>query len=179
VSVNGFCTAIVQLPSDNQDLINWLPFVALCSGAPEIAYVLLWKPFSAPYTRASIAARIWWIISPHNWRDSVAHRSSTLAFEHFNIFCSQHIPFFRYNHWSELCSALRDRFQWLCWLTRRENSHNARTAPITISSDAFSAAVFTSTLEESRIGTQLTARVLIIPWISYLARCHCSMKQRV
>jgi hypothetical protein len=38
------------LPFDHQYLNKWLPLGGLFSGAPEIAYVLLWKPFK-PHTQ--------------------------------------------------------------------------------------------------------------------------------
>jgi len=61
--------------------------------------------------------------------------------------------------------AVGDNSEWCSWLTIRENSHNARTAPITSSSEAVSTAVFLSSLEPSRFGAQFTASVLIMPWI--------------
>ena len=48
----------------------------------------------APYTRASIAARISWILCSHDWWDSVVKRSLTLAFAEFDIFSSWKIHFF-------------------------------------------------------------------------------------
>jgi hypothetical protein len=55
-------------------------------------------------------------------------------------------------------------------MTSRENSHNALTAPVTISSEAVSATVFPASWELSRIGAQFTASVLIMPWTSFLCQ---------
>jgi hypothetical protein len=52
VSLDGFHDPIAQLPSDNQHHIKWLPLVGLYSGASELFYVLLWKPF-LPHTQWS------------------------------------------------------------------------------------------------------------------------------
>jgi len=60
-------------------------------------------------------------------------------------------------------TAVRDRSESFCWQTSRENSHNACTAPITISSEAVSAGVFPSSLQQSRIGAQFIASDLIMP----------------
>jgi len=46
------------------------------------------------------------------------------------------------------------------------NTNNARTARITISSEAVSAAVLLASWEQSRVGAQFTAGGLIIPRIS-------------
>jgi len=45
VSLNGFSAPITQLSSDDQHPTKSLPLVGLYSGTPEIAYVLLWRPF--------------------------------------------------------------------------------------------------------------------------------------
>jgi len=45
VSLDEFCTPIAHLPSDDRHLTKWLPLVGLYSGAPEIACILLGKPF--------------------------------------------------------------------------------------------------------------------------------------
>jgi len=123
--------------------------------------------FSVPYSWTSIAAPILRIFCSHKWWDSLANSSSTLAFTDFDIFWSRKAPFFLYNRFSASSSAARVRSEWFCWLTSRENSHNARTAPITISSEADSAAVFLASWEQSRIGAQFTASVLIMPRISF------------
>ena len=123
--------------------------------------------FSAPNTWSSITVQILWIFCCRNWWNSQANCSSTLAFADFDIFSSRNAPFFLYNRFSALSSAVRDRSEWLCWLTSRENSHDAHTAPITISSEAVSATAFPSSLEQSRIGAQFTASVLIMPRISF------------
>jgi hypothetical protein len=47
---DGLWATIVQLSTDDQHLFKRLPLVGLCSGAPEIAYVLLWQPFQ-PHTQ--------------------------------------------------------------------------------------------------------------------------------
>ena len=54
-----------------------------------------------------------------------------------------------------------------CWFTGGENSQNARTAPIPIPSMAVSPAVFPSSGEQSRIGAQFTASVLMMPLMSF------------
>jgi len=120
------------------------------------------ETFSAPYTRASIVAQILWMFSSHNRWDSHANRSSTLAVTDFDIVCTRNIPFFCQSRLSALSGVLRDRFEWFCWLTSRENSPNARTAPIAISLEAVSTAVFPSSLAQTRIGAQFTASVLMI-----------------
>jgi len=83
--------------------------------------------FSTPYSWPFIAARIWWILFSRNWWDSLANISSTLAFADFDIVWSRKAPCFLKNHFSTSSSAARDRSEWFCWLTSRENSHNART----------------------------------------------------
>jgi hypothetical protein len=52
VSFDEYYAPIAQLPSNDQHLTKWLPLVVLYSGAPEIACVLLWKPFQ-PYIQGS------------------------------------------------------------------------------------------------------------------------------
>jgi hypothetical protein len=47
---NWFHTEIALFTSGNQHLTKWLPLYRLCSDAPEISYVWLWKPFQ-PYTQ--------------------------------------------------------------------------------------------------------------------------------
>jgi len=122
--------------------------------------------FSAPHTRTCIAARISWIFCFRNCSDSVANCSFTSAVADFNIFRSRKAPVFFWYCFSASSSAVRDRSGWFCWLTSRENSHNARTAPITISSEAVSAGVYLSFLEQSKIGVHFTASVLNMPQIS-------------
>jgi len=123
--------------------------------------------FSAPYSWSSIAARILWIICTRKWSDSLANGSGTVAFADIDIVCSRMAPFFLWNPFRVSSSAARDRSEWFCWLTRGENSHNACTAPITISSEAVSAALFPAFWERSWIGAQCTASVLIMPQISF------------
>jgi len=94
------------------------------------------ETFSAPYTRTCIAAQILLIFCLHNWRDSLANRWSTLPVTDFDIVCLWKMPFFWQNRMSALSSALRDISEWFCWLTGRENSHNACNALITISLEA-------------------------------------------
>lgn len=120
---------------------------------------------SAQYTRAPIAAQIFWIFYLCNWWDSVAKRLFTLALTDLNIFCCHKIHVFWYNHWSVLSGALRDRSKWLCWLTSRDNVHGGCTATITISSEDFYGAVFPSCLEQTWIGAKFASSVLIIPQI--------------
>jgi len=124
------------------------------------------ETFSAPYTRASTAAQFLETFCSHNWWDSLANRSFTLAFADFDIFCTRKIPFFWQNCVNASSSTLRDRSEWFCWLRSRENSHNVRTAPFTISSETFSTVVFPASWERSIIEAQFTASVLIIPRIS-------------
>jgi hypothetical protein len=50
MSPDGFRALITQLASDDQHLTKSCLLVGLCSGAPEIAYVWLWKPFQ-PHTQ--------------------------------------------------------------------------------------------------------------------------------
>jgi len=122
--------------------------------------------FSALYTRTSIAAQILWMFCACNWWKSLVNSSFTLAFADFDIFWSWKALFFMSTHFCASSSAVRDRFEWFCWLTSRENSHNACTAPNTISSKAVSAGVLLSSLEQSRIGAQFTASDLIMPRIA-------------
>jgi len=75
-------------------------------------------------------------------------------------------PFICRNCFSTTSSALRDRLEWLCWLTSREKSHNTHTAPITMSSEAVSATLFPSTLEQTSSGVQSAESILIMPQIS-------------
>ena len=105
------------------------------------------ESLSAPYRRASIAARILWIYGWLNCWDSVANWSSTLAFADFDIICCRNIAFFWWNRCSAASSSLSDRSESFCWPTSRDYSHNALTAPSTISSEAVSAAVYLSSLE--------------------------------
>jgi len=119
----------------------------------------------APHTRASIAAQTLWNFCSCSWWDPVANRSPTLDFADFDIFCSPKLCFFWCNPLSALSIAVMDRSEWVSRLTSRENSHNARPAPTAISSEAVSAAAFLSSLEQTRIGAQLTASVLIISLI--------------
>jgi len=123
--------------------------------------------FSASYSWTSIAAWILWIVCSHHLWDSLANWFATLAFAVFGIFCSRKALFLLKNRFSASCSAVRDRLEWFCWLTSRENSHNTRTSPITISSEAISATVFPPSWEQSRIGAQFTASVLIMPQMSF------------
>jgi len=125
--------------------------------------------FSAPYTWTSIEAQIIGIIWSCNSCYSLANCLSTLAFADFEIFCTQKALFFLQNRFSASSSAVRDRSEWFCWLTSVENVHDSRTAPITISSEAASIAVFLSLLELSRIDVQCTAGILILPLITF--RC--------
>ena len=125
--------------------------------------------FSAPYSWTSIAARILLIFCSCKRSDSLANSSSTLAFADFDMFSSRKASIFLKNRFSASSSAVRDRSEWFCWLTWRENSHNAHTAPITISSEAVSAIVFPPSWEQSRIEAQFTASVRIMPRISF----HC------
>jgi len=98
--------------------------------------------FTAPYSWICISAWILWIFRSRKWWDSFADSSSTLAFTDFDIFWPRKAPFILWNQFSGSSGAVRDRSKWFCWLTSRENSHDARTAPITISSEAVSATVF-------------------------------------
>jgi len=125
------------------------------------------ETFSAPYTCTSISAQILWIFCCRNWWDSPVNSSASLAIADFDIFCSRIAPFFLYTRLSSSSSAVRDTSQWFCWLTSRENSHKAHPAPITISSEAVSAAVFLSSLEQSRIGAKFNASVLIMSQIVF------------
>jgi len=122
---------------------------------------------SAAYTWLSIAERILWILCSRNQWHSLADHSSTVAFTVVNIFYSQKAPFFWGNAFSASSSIGRDRLEWFCWLTCRENSNNACTAHITISSEVLFATVFPSSLEHSTIGAQITARVLIMSRMSF------------
>jgi len=108
----------------------------------------------------------------HNWWDSVANRSSSLAFADFGIFSSRIICFFWYDRLSASSCASRDRSERCCWLRSREDWHIIHTASITIWSEAFCPAVFPPSLEQSRIGAKFTASVLIIPRISLPCQVH-------
>ena len=122
--------------------------------------------FLAQYTRTSIAMLIISIFCSCNWWDSVANCLSTLALADFNIFYSRNAHICFYIRFSSSSHAVRDRSEWFCWLTSRENSHNACTAPITISSQAVSTGVILSSLERSRIVAQFSTSVVIMPGIS-------------
>jgi len=122
---------------------------------------------AAPYSWTSIAAPILWNFCSHNSWDSLANSSSTLAIADFNIFSSWKAPFALQNLFSAPSSVARDRSEWFRWLTSRENSHNAHTAPILNSSEAVSTAVFQACWQQSRIGAQFTASVLIMPQLSF------------
>jgi len=75
---------------------------ALCQSASHLFVAACWAPFrctrnclhcvvvilSATYTWGSSAAQNLWIISYHNWRDSIANYSSTFMCEDFKMFCS-------------------------------------------------------------------------------------------
>jgi len=111
---------------------------------------------SAPYTRTSIAAQIIEIYCSCNWWDSITNCSFTLVFAHFDIFWSLTTPVFLSNPSSVSSSTMRDKSEWFCSLTRRENSHNTHTTPITISSEAVSAGGFLLSLEKSRIAVQFS-----------------------
>jgi hypothetical protein len=122
--------------------------------------------FSVQYTWTSIAAWIEWMICSRNRWDSLASSSSTWAFTDLDIFCSVNAPFFLLNRFIASFSAVRNRSEWFCWLTSREKSHHARTAPITISSEAVSVNLFPSALRLSTIGAYFTVSDLIMPRIS-------------
>ena len=125
---------------------------------------------SGSYTGISITSQIVWSCCSRNWWDTVANCSSTLAFADLDIFCCRKAPFFLWNRFSASSSAVRDRSEWFGWLTSRGNSHNAHTAPITILSEGVSATVFSTSLEQSRMGAQFPASDLIMPRISF--PCH-------
>jgi len=122
---------------------------------------------SAPDSWTSIAVLIVSIFCSRKWWDPLANSSCTLAFGEFHIFWSRKAPLVLYNHFSASSTAARVRSEWFRWLTSRENSHNARSAPITISSEAVSTPVFPASWEQSRIGAQFTASGLIMPRISF------------
>jgi hypothetical protein len=135
------------------------------------------ETISAPYRRASIAAQILWIFCSHNRWNFLANRSSTWAFADFDSFFSRTIPFFWEHCSSASSSALRDRSEWFCWLTSRENWHNAQTAPITISSKTVLAAVFRSSLELNESARTLLPVVWSFLRSLYLAQCRLSINQ--
>jgi len=166
-SLERFRTPHALFPSDDQHLSKWLLLVGLYSGAPEIGNDLLWNPFQPHSQGPPLQHESYESFVRVPERDSIAHRLSNLAFRDFDIWCSQKIPFFWWHCLCALPSALRDRSQWFCWLTSRESSHNARTAPSTISSEAAYTAVFQSSLEQTVMWAQFTDSVLIIPWISF------------
>jgi len=122
--------------------------------------------FSAPYTWPCIAAQVWWIICSRNWWSSLANSSSTLNFGEFDIFYSPKAPISFHNPFCVWPSAVRDRSEWFCGLTSGEKIHYACIAPITIASEADSAADFQSSLEKSRIRAQFTSSLLMMPRIS-------------
>ena len=134
--LEGFHTLIASLPSADNNLTSWLLFLGtIHAHLQSVCFVGV--TFPALYTQTSIAAQILWIFCAHNWWDSLANCFSTLAFTDFDIFCFRNAPFGLQNCFSALSSAVRDRSEWFCWLTSRENSHNARTTQITISSGLF------------------------------------------
>jgi len=161
----GYRTSIARLTSRNQPLTIWSPLFGLYAGSAEISFLLILVTFSALYTSSYIPAQIVESFCSCNWWDSIANCSSTLAFTDFDIFWCWKVPFFMETQFSASSSTVRDRSELFCWLTIRENSHNARTPPITISSEAVSAAVFPSSSKQSRIGAQSTDNVLIMPQI--------------
>jgi len=127
---------------------------------------LVAKTFSASYTRTSIGVWILRNFCARNGRDSSGNFSSTLAFANFDIVCLWKLPIFIMNHSSPTSGASTDISVWFSWQTHEENSQNARTALITISSEAVSTAVFPSSLDQTRIGVQFTASVLTILHVS-------------
>ena len=50
MSLDEFGAPIAQLPCDDQHMTKWLLLTGLYSGAPEIAYISLRKPFQ-PHTQ--------------------------------------------------------------------------------------------------------------------------------
>jgi len=107
---------------------------------------------SALFTWISIAAWMVSIFWSWNWWNSVANSSSSLDFAPYDIAWSHKAPRIEFNGFRASSSAVRDWSELFYWLTRRESCHNGHTAPIAISSEAVSTAVFLSSLEHSRIG---------------------------
>jgi len=122
--------------------------------------------FSALSTWTSIAVRILAIFCTRNWWDSFANWSSTIAIAEFDIFCFRKAPCFLYNWFSAWSSAVRDWWEWFCWLTSRDNSYDPRIAPVTIPSEVVCATDLPLPFKQKRIGAQFTAIVQIIPRIS-------------
>ena len=103
---------------------------------------------------------------PNRW-DSLANCLFTMCFTDIEILCSRKAPVFLENCFSASSSGHRDSSVSFCWLTSRENWHNACPTPITISLEAVSTAVFSSSFKQSRIGVHFTPSVQIIPLISF------------
>jgi len=143
ISCSNCIFALCQSASDRMVGACWA-LIRRTSNSLRLVVVTV----SAMYTRTPIAAWILWIFCLCNWLHSLANCSCTVVFTRFHIFYSRKVPFVWQNPFSALCSAVRDRSKWFCWLTSWENEHNDRTAPITISSEDVSAAVFWLSLEE-------------------------------
>jgi len=79
--------------------------------------------------------------------DHYAGWSCTLPIADNDIFCTRRIPVLWLNSIVASSSALKDRSEWVCWLTRSENSHEDHTAPITIASEALSTTAFLLSLQ--------------------------------
>jgi len=122
---------------------------------------------STAHTWTWIGQWILRIIGSRNWWDALANSSPSMSFTDFDTFCSWQSPSSLEYHISASSSAVRDGSEWFCWLTRRENSHNAHTTPITISLQTVSSTVSLACNEQSRSCVQFTASVLIMPWISF------------
>jgi len=155
--------------------------ITLCRSASDHTVAACWAPFrhvwnclcfdivtfSALYSWTWSAAQIIWIFCSCNRWDPLANSSSTLAIADFNIFWSSKAPFFLWNRFSALSRAVRGSAEWFCWLTSGKNSHNAHTAPITISSEAVSTLDFPASWELSSIVVQFTASVLLMLLICF------------
>jgi hypothetical protein len=88
--------------------------------------------------------------SPIHWNLQSSMDFINLLFSYLMGFCSQQFiqyvlcrlrhclcldcPLLVVNRFSESTSTVRLRSEWLCWLTSRQNSPCARTAPVTIAS---------------------------------------------
>jgi len=96
---------------------------------------------SAQYTWAFLAAWFYSFFRSCNRWNYLGNYWSTVAFTDFNIVCAWNAPFHLKNCFSASSSAVRDKSEWLCWLTSREYSHNANTAPHSIARETLSTVV--------------------------------------
>jgi len=85
----NYSFALGRSPSDRLVATCRALFMGTCSCLHFVGVIV-----SDPYTWTNMAARILRIFYSHNWSDTHANFSSTLAFAEFDIFCCRISPFF-------------------------------------------------------------------------------------